>query len=183
MTDYPLLRDYDKGIRLSKENAERLIEDAKMLFESKKYPSAFYLAVIGIEEIGKALLLLKYKKEQKEITKTQWKNVFCFHQEKLRIVEKAITQHIRKTKAQYGFGENAMRGISEGEVSNIDVSNMIVEGLKQDKDAFLYVGYDFSRSVWSTPLKPDLFNLKDVVESLVHNYYEMAIFALEKEMV
>jgi AbiV family abortive infection protein len=38
------------------ENAARLLADAKFLAENSRYASAFALAVLGVEEIGKAIL-------------------------------------------------------------------------------------------------------------------------------
>jgi AbiV len=40
------------------ENAKRLLRDAKLLSDNERYASAFALAVLGLEEIGKALLNL-----------------------------------------------------------------------------------------------------------------------------
>jgi AbiV family abortive infection protein len=37
-------------------NANRLLADAQLLLDHHRYPSAFALAVLGMEEIGKALL-------------------------------------------------------------------------------------------------------------------------------
>jgi hypothetical protein len=37
-------------------NAKRLLRDAKLLSDNERYASAFALAVLGMEEIGKALL-------------------------------------------------------------------------------------------------------------------------------
>jgi len=38
------------------ENAARLLSDAQFLADSSRYASAFALAVLGVEEIGKAIL-------------------------------------------------------------------------------------------------------------------------------
>jgi AbiV family abortive infection protein len=48
----------DKGDDLSriKRNAKRLLRDAKLLSDNKRYASAFALAVLGLEEIGKSIL-------------------------------------------------------------------------------------------------------------------------------
>jgi AbiV family abortive infection protein len=37
-------------------NAKRLLRDAKLLSDNKRYASAFALAVLGLEEIGKSIL-------------------------------------------------------------------------------------------------------------------------------
>jgi AbiV family abortive infection protein len=50
--------DNPKGDDLSriKRNAKRLLRDAKLLSDNKRYASAFALAVLGLEEIGKSIL-------------------------------------------------------------------------------------------------------------------------------
>lgn len=177
MSAYFPISDYDKGIMLSKENAERLIEDARMLFEAKKYSSAFYLAVQGIEEIGKALLFLRYEREQKKITKSQWERVFMNHVKKLEEVQKAINKHCTKIRFSEGVGK------SKKYYSEEKVQKMIVGALKLDKEKFAYVEYDFHRQKWFTPLKPDVIDLEGVAKAIVYGYPQRAIYALEKEMV
>jgi AbiV family abortive infection protein len=174
---FPLI-DYNKGIMLSKENAKRLIDDAKMLFEAKKYPSAFYLAIQGIEEIGKALLFLKYKREQKKITESQWEKVFMNHEKKLGEVYRAISKHCVKIRVFEGWGGNFKKYFPEDEVQK-----MLVGALKLDKEKFAYVEYDFRKQKWFTPLKPDLVDLEGVVKSIVYGYSRMGFYALEKEMM
>jgi len=50
--------DNPKGDDLSRirRNAKRLLRDAKLLSDNKRYASAFALAVLGLEEIGKVIL-------------------------------------------------------------------------------------------------------------------------------
>ena len=177
MSAYFPISNYDKGITLSKENAERLFENAKMLFEAKKYSSASYLALQGIEEIGKALLFLEYKREKKKITKSQWEKVFKDHTKKLEKVLEAITKHCTKIRVSEGFGK------SKKYLPENKVLKMMRRGLMQDKDEFAYIDYDFHRQKWLTPLKPDFIDLEGVVKAIVYGYSQRAIYALEKQMV
>jgi AbiV family abortive infection protein len=50
--------DNPKGDDLSRmrRNAKRLLRDAVLLSDNKRYASAFALAVLGLEEIGKVIL-------------------------------------------------------------------------------------------------------------------------------
>ena len=50
--------DNPKGDDLSRtrRNAKRLLRDAKLLSDNKRYASAFAVAVLGLEEIGKSIL-------------------------------------------------------------------------------------------------------------------------------
>jgi len=45
------------GMNCAKQNAKRLAEDAQLLFESGRYPSAASLAVLSLEESGKLVIL------------------------------------------------------------------------------------------------------------------------------
>lgn len=46
-----------QGINVAKDNSARLVQDAKTLLELERYPSAFTLGVLAIEEFGKASIL------------------------------------------------------------------------------------------------------------------------------
>jgi len=63
-----------RGINAAAENSRRLCEDAKLLFDNARYPSALALAILSIEESGKAAILrsLSLAKEGKEL-KDSWK--------------------------------------------------------------------------------------------------------------
>ena len=63
------------GINHANKNAERLVGDAKILFNAGRYPSATALAILSIEESGKASLLrgLAVAKNQDEV-KQAWKD-------------------------------------------------------------------------------------------------------------
>jgi AbiV family abortive infection protein len=49
---------YRKYLRSMIENAKRLAEDADVLRENERYPSAFLLATLALEEVGRVLLEL-----------------------------------------------------------------------------------------------------------------------------
>ena len=54
-------------------NATRLLDDARLLHEHRRYASAFALALLGVEEIGK--VLLKSWEAEKPLAKAkQWKS-------------------------------------------------------------------------------------------------------------
>ena len=46
-----------EGINAALQNANRLADDAELLLEHKKYPSAACLAILSIEESGKVSIL------------------------------------------------------------------------------------------------------------------------------
>ena len=45
------------GINAAERNAKRLAEDARLLLEAKRFPSAAALAILAVEEAGKAHVL------------------------------------------------------------------------------------------------------------------------------
>lgn len=45
------------GMNAACENARRLVEDAQILFDSQRYPSAVFIAILAIEESGKIAIL------------------------------------------------------------------------------------------------------------------------------
>ncbi len=52
----PGTMQHEKQLNLILGNASRLFKDAELLMDHHRYASAFALAVLGLEEIGKALL-------------------------------------------------------------------------------------------------------------------------------
>ena len=62
------------GMNAARENASRLLKDAKLLAESERYPSATALAILSIEEAGKDAILreLSYATDPKAI-KEAWR--------------------------------------------------------------------------------------------------------------
>jgi AbiV family abortive infection protein len=54
------LKKVNKMAGLSFENGLRLHFDSILLFQNKSYPSAYYLSILAIEEIGKAFLIMDF---------------------------------------------------------------------------------------------------------------------------
>jgi len=54
------LNKVDKMAGLSLENALRLHFDSILLFKNQSYPSAYFLSVLALEEIGKAFLIMNF---------------------------------------------------------------------------------------------------------------------------
>jgi AbiV family abortive infection protein len=71
-----------EGCRLSIENAKRLAEDAEFLKQNNRPASAFSLSINAWEELGKAVLLLRYHKQKQDISDRDWFRVLCNHRKK-----------------------------------------------------------------------------------------------------
>jgi len=63
------------GINATRRNARRLAEDAQLLFDKERYPTAASLAILSVEEAGKESILrqIAWTSEDKEL-RTSWKD-------------------------------------------------------------------------------------------------------------
>ena len=66
-------------------NAKRLSEDAKLLFESKRYSSCVSLAVLALEELGKLFMLLDACEKKQEVGSRNWLK-FKSHPKKIKFL-------------------------------------------------------------------------------------------------
>lgn len=76
-----------KGIELSLENAAELISDADLLLKERKFPRAYTLYQLAIEEIGKSRILFSLIMKLKlgeEVNYKELNSDFLFHQEKTK---------------------------------------------------------------------------------------------------
>jgi len=64
-----------EGINVAQQNAVRLVEDAELLLENNRYPSAASLAILSIEESGKVSILrgLSVARDGKDL-KESWRD-------------------------------------------------------------------------------------------------------------
>ena len=64
-----------QGINAARRNARRLAEDAKLLLETARYPSATALAILSIEESGKVAILRQISGSPNDnVLRDAWKN-------------------------------------------------------------------------------------------------------------
>lgn len=64
-----------EGINAARRNARRLAEDAQLLFDNQRYPTATALAILSVEEAGKESILreIAWATEDNEL-RTSWKD-------------------------------------------------------------------------------------------------------------
>ncbi len=55
----PTLKQVAQGMQFSLENAEDLLGDAEVLYRNERYPRAFALSVLAMEELGKIVVLAR----------------------------------------------------------------------------------------------------------------------------
>lgn len=153
-------KELDEGIKLSIENAERLIKDAKILYDNGCYSSASFLAIVALEEEGKASLLLKRLLVHKDIPKKQWddRSEFKNHKRKLIAAQEAISKY-RKLRIKVGSKRWK-------QVHLTDLAKFFLE----QKDDCLYVDWDFKTrrtqitGKWKSPLKDVVFGVFPLID-------------------
>lgn len=136
-----------EGIRLSIENAERLVEDAEILYDNNRHMSASYLSITALEEEGKANILLKRLLDGKDVTKEDWEENMKDHQRKIIAVQETISN----------FRE-VSRIVKHGQKRRVDPANF-AKFLLKSKDGYIYVDWDFEtrrtqvNDKWESPSK------------------------------
>jgi AbiV family abortive infection protein len=136
-----------EGVKLSIRNAERLVKDAEILYDNGCYSSASFLAIVALEEEGKASMLLKGLLVHKDIPKKQWNDKFKNHKRKLIATQERISKH-RKLRIKVGSKRWK-------QVHLTDLAKIFLE----QKDDCLYVDWDFKTrrtqitGKWKSPLK------------------------------
>jgi len=130
-----------------------LIEDAKILSENGRYPSASYLAIVALEEEGKALMCLTNLKNGKDVAENRWKRQFKDHERKLKVVEQAISKHMREIRVD---GKRL-------------TSDELAKFIRRNKDDYFYVDWDFETRLsqitkkWKSPLRNTWFRDEETV--------------------
>jgi AbiV family abortive infection protein len=133
-------------VGLSLANARRLAEDADFLCKAKRLSSASVLAILSIEESGKALLGCKYLVQKRKISvngrKGDYQKDFLNHQIKMKkaiAAAEAINPQLRFHREVFG--------------------REFTEELLSEKLQCLFVDYDGKHQVWRIPWSqnPDSF--------------------------
>ena len=112
-------------------NAKRLSEDAKLLFESKRYSSCVSLAVLALEELGKSFMLLDACEKKQEVGSRDWRK-FKLHPEKIKF----LIDYLREDSDD----ESHKRSFNE-------IANLMSVLLKKKMNS-LYVDWNGTREEW-----------------------------------
>jgi len=160
MSSHIPLKELSEGIKKSIDNATRYLNDAVFLHQNERYQSSILLSILSFEEAGKALMLMDFKEEKKEITKRQWRKRFCSHSMKNLISMKKIWQ-------------------DAGLVPQLPYLDVAQARFAVDwKNVFTYADYDFENQKWTSPNSTESFGIKDV-EHISYNNMSRAAKALE----
>ncbi len=113
-------------------NAKRLSEDAKSLFESKRYSSCLSLAVLALEELGKSFMLLDAYVKKQEVESRDWFKKFSSHREKLEF----LSDYLRTNSND------------ESHKNSLDKMTNLMRALLEKKMDSLYVDWNGTRGGW-----------------------------------
>jgi len=124
------LKKLDKMEGLSFKNALRLHFDSMLLFESKSYPSSFFLSVLAQEEIGKVFLLEDFIfrssiERMSEEWEKKWINMFYKHPTKQ-------WNFFLGGGSEYSFDKDFTKKVYSGKIE-IDKQNSVYVGLDRKK--------------------------------------------------
>lgn len=141
-------RELKEGIRLSVENAEKLVSDAEILFDNNRYTIASYLSVVSLEEQGKALILLKKFLDKEDITRKYWNYKLEHHEPKIIATLELVYSKYKSVKIK----------TNKSQWKRIDTADFAKSILKQ-KPKTIYVDWDFETrktqitNKWESPNK------------------------------
>jgi AbiV family abortive infection protein len=138
----------DEGITLCLTNAERLLNDARLLHENGRHPSGIVLAMYSWEEVAKAWFILSCKEETKNITLNQWRRKAALHIWKLDNVQTLMNIHSSPI-----FPEDDWEVMLREQYGEKDHS---VE-LKETRERATYVDFDFQKGQWVSPESRNVF--------------------------
>jgi len=129
-------------IELSLDNAQRLVEDAEFLLKAGRLSSANVLAILSIEESGKALLGCEYFDEKKKISvkgrKGDYHKRFLNHPTKMRKALEAVETFIPQFKIYRKI-----------------LGRDFAKELLEEKHQRMFVDYDGRFQMWKIPWSQD----------------------------
>lgn len=142
MSDNDIIIKHDQigeGIHLATSNAETYFLNSKTMYEQKQYQSSIPLATISFEETRKALALIEFFANGKNITKKEW-NKLTEHEYKLKhggqVSRRAIESFSEEQHQNY-YIELEKNGIGFDRMSKADLlkrtDSMISHEIKLQK--------------------------------------------------
>jgi len=176
-----------EGIMFCKNNAERLLRDAHILFENGKHVSSFLLSQLSLEEEAKAFRLVQKQLKGKTFSKKEWEDFAYSHEEKLRYIQRVVDELDadmvrRSTGIDYWQVLKKMyKGMGEKNLENH--RKKVSEDLKKFRNTRLYTDYDFEERSWTDANQIDLassLRSKIMAERMLE-YLDYRISELRKE--
>jgi AbiV family abortive infection protein len=187
MNESDRIADIREGIMLSKNNAERLLQDAHVLFENGKHVSSFLLSQLSLEEEAKAFRLVQKQLKGKTFSKKEWKDFAYSHEEKLKYIQQVIDEldaDMVKRSTGIDFWQVLKKMYQgTGEKNLQDHRKKVSRDLLKFKNTRLYTDYDFQKRSWTDADQIDpvsSLRSKIMAERLLE-YLDYQISELRKE--
>jgi|GEM_PF-5546263 len=133
------------GAKQSIINAIRLLEDAKLLHEKKRYPTSIYACIIALEELGKGKILTQFWQAKKDIDKGIYSTLIKDHVEKSKVAVRMVQEYI-EGPVELWKNKDYMK------LKEDMIKSMAAITSKEDKESYLYV--DWQKNRWTVPWVP-----------------------------
>ena len=145
------MKNLQNGVHICLENAKKWIEDAELLFEHGSYGHATSLALIGIEELAKALVLSEAYFSNRELEHV--KDVFQNHRFKNAIFLGVIIGMYAPTAMPEKNAEKKALTEMEIQKSAAKVESPLMKVL-QEVDELRKAGFyvDYKKGRWCSPI-------------------------------
>ena len=111
-------------------NAHRMSQDAKLLFEAKRYSSCVSLAVLALEEFGKSYMLQHAHTTRRAITLDVWNKEFKSHNKKLQFIRECYQMIFPQNKEAY------------------EKLDAVLDKLQNEKMRAFYIDWDTKHDEW-----------------------------------
>ena len=147
MVDRIPKKTYREAVALCLENSERLQETAKTCFKYKQYLASFLTGLASWEEIGKALIIVKYWDDD-FIPKKKWDKELKVHEEKIRVARRYWDISLFEKLGKESIFANM---IVEGTMGLVDDLDYVKRMIKL-RTSLLYVNFGWSSGVWESPV-------------------------------
>jgi AbiV family abortive infection protein len=164
------LNKVDKMAGLSFENGLRLHFDSILLFENESYPSAYFLSVLAIEEIGKAWLIMDFLYQSVgERREKEWEEKF---------LERTYFHTVKQSSFAYNFDSpiatnRFFKSLYRGELEILK-QNSIYVGLARNK------GKINLKSRINNPLKIDQMKAQEQITNVNDCLLEFALGVMKQ---
>lgn len=145
------MRNLKNGVHICLENAQKLIEDAELLFEHESYGHATSLALIGIEEMAKALVLSEAYFSNRELDHVN--DIFYSHRVKNAVfLGFIVASHVSIGSPEANVKEKTLtaREIQKSAANIERPLRKVLQEVDELRKAGLYV--DYKKERWCSPV-------------------------------
>lgn len=166
MSEY--LTELREGASACLNNANRLLEDSKLLFDKKSYQSCFLLSQLALEELAKGFKLIEKHQKSKQFSREEWNKLTRkgskAHKNKLKYLKEVEDKWTAEITRELGKDLNYFQVLKKTVAKipwakNVDkYRDEIIKVAFHWRLKGVYVDYDWKRKRWFDPSKDPIFN-------------------------